>query len=125
MAASLASARVPATGAWTWSRRRCGGWNLTSSALIRPAPRSSGADQIPPHALEQRHHPADGALRARHRLLDIEGKRLGVPVWRLLGGSIHPRFRNYYSHWDAVVRPASPRPSAIKPLRRRTPVGPR
>ena len=39
---------------------------------------------------------------------DIEGKRLGVPVWRLLGGSIHPRFRNYYSHWDAVVRPASP-----------------
>jgi len=39
---------------------------------------------------------------------DIEGKRLGVPVWRLLGGSIHPRFRNYYTHWDAVVQSTSP-----------------
>jgi galactonate dehydratase len=40
---------------------------------------------------------------------DIEGKRLGVPVWRLLGGSIQPRFRNYHTHWDATVgQPASP-----------------
>ncbi|SRR5579883_695174 len=39
---------------------------------------------------------------------DIEGKRLGVPVWRLLGGSIHPRFRNYYTHWDADVRVGTP-----------------
>jgi L-alanine-DL-glutamate epimerase-like enolase superfamily enzyme len=39
---------------------------------------------------------------------DIEGKRLGVPVWRLLGGSIHPRFCNYHTHWDAVVQSANP-----------------
>jgi galactonate dehydratase len=42
---------------------------------------------------------------------DIEGKRLGVPVWRLLGGSIHPRFRNYHTHWDATV--GSTRPEAF------------
>ena len=39
---------------------------------------------------------------------DIEGKRLGVPVWRLLGGSIHSRFRTYYTHWDAAVRSDDP-----------------
>ncbi len=33
-------------------------------------------------------------------LWDIEGKRLGEPVWRLLGGSEPKRLRAYYSHWD-------------------------
>ncbi|MGH7922487.1 MAG: mandelate racemase/muconate lactonizing enzyme family protein, partial [Candidatus Dormibacteraceae bacterium] len=32
-------------------------------------------------------------------LWDLEGKRLGVPVYRLLGGPIATRFRSYASHW--------------------------
>src|ERR1035438_3427092 len=39
---------------------------------------------------------------------DIEGKRLGVPVWRLLGGPIHPKLRVYHTHWDAVVGSTNP-----------------
>jgi galactonate dehydratase len=32
-------------------------------------------------------------------LWDLEGKRLGVPVHRLLGGALRPRVRAYASHW--------------------------
>jgi len=32
-------------------------------------------------------------------LWDIEGKRLGVPVWRLLGGPVNSKLRVYYTHW--------------------------
>jgi galactonate dehydratase len=32
-------------------------------------------------------------------LWDLEGKRLGVPVARLLGGAIRTRLRGYASHW--------------------------
>jgi galactonate dehydratase len=32
-------------------------------------------------------------------LWDLEGKRLGVPVSRLLGGALRPRVRAYASHW--------------------------
>jgi len=41
-------------------------------------------------------------------LWDIEGKRLGVPVWRLLGGPIHRRFRVYFSHWTNEMKDRTP-----------------
>jgi len=34
-------------------------------------------------------------------LCDIEGKRLGVPVWRLLGGPYWDSVRVYWTHWGA------------------------
>ena len=37
-------------------------------------------------------------------LWDIEGKRLGVPVWRLLGGAIQRRLRVYHTHWHANLQ---------------------
>lgn len=41
-------------------------------------------------------------------LWDIEGKRLGVPVWRLLGGNNAEPMRVYYSHWSAGLKQRSP-----------------
>ncbi len=41
-------------------------------------------------------------------LWDIEGKRLGVPVWRLLGGTNEKPLRVYYSHWSAGLKQRSP-----------------
>lgn len=41
-------------------------------------------------------------------LWDLEGKALGVPVARLLGGPLHRDLRVYYSHWDTPVRPRTP-----------------
>ena len=41
-------------------------------------------------------------------LWDIEGKRLGAPVWRLLGGPIHRRMRAYYTHWNNTMTSRSP-----------------
>jgi galactonate dehydratase len=40
-------------------------------------------------------------------LWDIEGKRLGVPVWRLLGGPVNPRMRVYYTHWTNEMKDRS------------------
>jgi galactonate dehydratase len=37
-------------------------------------------------------------------LWDIEGKRLGVPVYRLLGGPFRDRLRVYASHWLSGVQ---------------------
>lgn len=37
-------------------------------------------------------------------LWDLEGKRLGVPVYRLLGGPFSTRIRTYASHWLAGVK---------------------
>lgn len=37
-------------------------------------------------------------------LWDIEGKRLGVPVWRLLEGPIQRELRVYHTHWNAVLK---------------------
>ena len=36
-------------------------------------------------------------------LWDIEAKRLGVPLYRLLGGPIQPEQRVYFTHWDASI----------------------
>src|SRR5690606_10646851 len=37
-------------------------------------------------------------------LWDLEGKRLGVPVHRLLGGAHRTRIRGYASHWLGGAR---------------------
>jgi len=37
-------------------------------------------------------------------LWDLEGKRLGVPVARLLGGAMRTSLRGYASHWLAGAR---------------------
>ena len=47
-------------------------------------------------------------------LLDIEGKRLGVPCWQLLGGAVHERVPVYANAWYTVEREP-----------RRSPSGPR
>jgi galactonate dehydratase len=36
-------------------------------------------------------------------LWDIEAKRLGVPLHRLLGGAIRNELRVYFTHWDASI----------------------
>jgi galactonate dehydratase len=36
-------------------------------------------------------------------LWDLEAKRLGVPLWRLLGGRLRPTSRVYYTHWGASL----------------------
>jgi galactonate dehydratase len=41
-------------------------------------------------------------------LWDIEGKRLGQPLWRLLGASAPQPVRVYYSHWSQHLEPRTP-----------------
>lgn len=41
-------------------------------------------------------------------LWDIAGKRLGEPVWRLLGSSSPKPMRVYYSHWSHGLEPRTP-----------------
>lgn len=41
-------------------------------------------------------------------LWDIEGKRLGVPVWRLLGGTNAKPMRVYWSHWSNKLAERTP-----------------
>jgi galactonate dehydratase len=36
-------------------------------------------------------------------LWDLEAKRLGVPLWRLLGGSLRQTSRVYYTHWGTSI----------------------
>lgn len=51
-------------------------------------------------------------------LWDIEGKRLGVPVWRLLGGTNAKPLRVYWSHWSANLKLRTP--EALAELARKT-----
>lgn len=52
-------------------------------------------------------------------LWDLEGKRLGVPVYRLLGGPIETRFRAYASHWlEGATTPAEAEAGACEAVRR-------
>src|SRR5437763_6609849 len=41
-------------------------------------------------------------------LWDIEGKRLGQPVWRLTGAAEAKPVRVYYSHWSQQLSPRTP-----------------
>jgi galactonate dehydratase len=36
-------------------------------------------------------------------LWDLEAKRLGVPLWQLLGGRLREQSRIYYTHWGASL----------------------
>ncbi|MBC8165546.1 MAG: hypothetical protein H7Y20_06715, partial [Bryobacteraceae bacterium] len=40
-------------------------------------------------------------------LCDLDGKRLGIPVWRLLGGRLKTGMRAYYTHWSANLQERS------------------
>lgn len=51
-------------------------------------------------------------------LWDIEGKRLGAPVWRLLGGSNEKPLRVYWSHWSNKLPQRTP--EALGELARKT-----
>src|SRR5579875_3646676 len=52
-------------------------------------------------------------------LWDIEGKRLGVPVYRLLGGPYREKIRCYASHWLQGVKSASDAEAGAKEAVRR------
>ena len=51
-------------------------------------------------------------------LWDLEGKRLGLPIWRLLGAHRAKLLRVYYSHWSQEVSPRTP--AALADLARST-----
>jgi galactonate dehydratase len=52
-------------------------------------------------------------------LWDLEGKRLGVPVARLLGGAIRTKLRGYASHWmQGVTTPQQAHDAAREAVRR-------
>ncbi len=53
-------------------------------------------------------------------LWDIEGKRLGLPVWRLLEGPLRPRLRAYYTHWNASLVGEKRTPAAFAQWARET-----
>lgn len=53
-------------------------------------------------------------------LWDIEGKRLGIPVWRLLEGALRPRLRTYYTHWNATLTGDNRTPRAFAGWARET-----
>jgi galactonate dehydratase len=42
-------------------------------------------------------------------LWDLEGKRLGIPGYRLLGGPLEPALRAYFTHWSASIADRTPK----------------
>jgi galactonate dehydratase len=53
-------------------------------------------------------------------LWDIEAKRLGVPLHRLLGGPLQPDQRVYFTHWDASITPEKRSLQSLTALARET-----
>jgi galactonate dehydratase len=53
-------------------------------------------------------------------LWDIEAKRLGVPLYTLLGGPIQDDLRVYFTHWDASIPVEKRDPGAFTELAART-----
>lgn len=53
-------------------------------------------------------------------LWDIEGKRLNLPVHRLLEGPLQPRLRVYYTHWHASLEGAKRTPERFAEWARQT-----
>jgi galactonate dehydratase len=53
-------------------------------------------------------------------LWDIEAKRLGVPLHRLLGGPIQEDQRVYFTHWDASIPPEKRDVASLKDLAQET-----
>jgi len=65
--------------------------------------------------------PAMTALSALDiALWDIEGKRLNLPVHRLLQGPLQPRLRVYYTHWHASLEGAKRTPEHFAEWARQT-----
>jgi galactonate dehydratase len=53
-------------------------------------------------------------------LWDIEAKRLGVPLYALLGGPVRDKTRVYFTHWDASIPPGKRDTEAVTDLAART-----
>jgi galactonate dehydratase len=53
-------------------------------------------------------------------LWDIEGKRLNLPIRRLLQGPLQPRLRAYYTHWNASLGGAARTPERFAEWARET-----
>ena len=53
-------------------------------------------------------------------LWDLEAKRLGVPLHRLLGGPVRSEMRAYFTHWDASIMPDKRDASSLADLAGKT-----
>jgi galactonate dehydratase len=53
-------------------------------------------------------------------LWDIEAKRLGIPLCRLLGGPLQKELRVYHTHWDSLIPREKRSPEAFADLAAKT-----